>query len=73
MSANEIESNSNFFKKVSIGYWILYIVFILFIAILCGFSVAIANTTTDVYRVIVFCALLGAIVIAIGAYSLTIG
>ena len=70
---NNRQNYQSYSKQVTIGTWIIYIVLLIFLAIACGLAVGLANSSQEIYRIIVFFVVLTGIVIIIGAYTLTIG
>jgi hypothetical protein len=69
---NYSDAYASYYRQVRIGSWVIYIVFLLFIAVACGISVSVVNSTMDAYRAIIFFTVLAFIVIIIGSYVLTI-
>ena len=61
----------NYYKQLRIGSWIIYIIFLIFIAVGAGIAASVLNSTMDAYRAILFFSVLAFIVIIIGSYVLT--
>lgn len=58
--------------QVLLGTCLLFAVLLVSLAVACGLAVAVVNSSQDIYRAIIFFAVLVLIVVIIGAYVITI-
>lgn len=61
-----------YLRQVRISTWCMYVLFLVFIAVACGVSLATVNSSTEMFKAILFFAVLLAITVIIGTYVLVV-